>query len=368
MSLRTSPPFRADHVGSLLRPRFLTDAFKEFRDGEIGADEFKNRQDTAIQEVIRLQEGVGLQSVTDGEYRRASYWSRFVERVDGLEVREALFTFRDDHGHAQEFTAPHVASKVCRSQAIAVDEFEFVHEHTSATAKLTLPSPPSMHFWRLDQGIEPGVYDDTQEFFNDLATVYREEIAALAARGAKYIQMDDVPLAMLCDPAVRDRVRETGIDPEDLIRSYVKLFNDCLCDRPKNVRVAVHLCRGNYKGHFLSEGGYASIAELLFNELQVDAFFLEYDSPRAGDFQPLRFVPTDKIVVLGLVSSKTPELEPADELRRRIDEAAEHIDVDQLCLSPQCGFASTVAGNPITENDERAKLSLIVETAEHVWG
>jgi 5-methyltetrahydropteroyltriglutamate--homocysteine methyltransferase len=224
-----------------------------------------------------------------------------------------------------------------------------------------------MHFWRLDQGIELGVYDDMQDYFADLAAVYREEITALAALGAEYIQLDDVPLAMLCDSSVRDLVRETGIDPEDLIQSYVALCNDCLRDRPKGVCVAMHLCRGNYKGHFLSEGGYCAIAETLFNELQVDAFFLEYDSPRAGDFQPLRFVPANKIVVLELVSSKLPELEPVDMLRRRIDEAANHLDADQLCLSPQCGFASTVAGNPVSEEIEKAKLARIVETADRVW-
>jgi 5-methyltetrahydropteroyltriglutamate--homocysteine methyltransferase len=224
-----------------------------------------------------------------------------------------------------------------------------------------------MHFWRLDRGIEPGVYDNTQEFFSDLAAVYRQEITALAALGATYIQLDDVPLAMLCDPAVRDRVRETGVDPEDLVRTYVAFFNDCLRDRPDGVHVAVHLCRGNYKGHFLSEGGYSAVAEALFNVLQTDSCFLEYDSDRAGDFRPLRFVPRNKIVVLGLVSSKTPELEPVDDLCRRIDDAAKHLDLDRLCISPQCGFASTLGGNPVSEEDEKAKLGLIVETAAQVW-
>jgi 5-methyltetrahydropteroyltriglutamate--homocysteine methyltransferase len=291
-----------------------------------------------------------------------------VERIEGLEVREALFTFHDEDGHIHAFTAPHVGGRVRRSQDIAMDEFEFVKTHTSGTAKLTLPSPPSMHFWRLDQAIEPGVYDDPEDFFADLAAVYREEIAALTGHGATYIQLDDVPLAMLCDPAVHARVRQAGFDPDGLVDSYIALFNDCLRDRPDPLRVAVHVCRGNYKGHFLSEGGYGAIAEALFNDLNVDGFFLEYDSTRAGDFRPLRFVPRGKTVVLGLISSKTPELESVDDLCRRIDAAAQYIGIDQLCLSPQCGFASTVAGNPITEDDERAKLSLIVETAEKVWG
>jgi 5-methyltetrahydropteroyltriglutamate--homocysteine methyltransferase len=368
MTQRTTPPFRADHVGSLLRPKSLTAAFKKHRAGRLSDEEFREEQNSAILDVIRLQEHAGLRSITDGEFRRVSYWSRFVERIDGVEVREALFTFHDDDEHIHAFTAPHVAGKVRRARDIAVDEFEFVHGNTSATAKLTLPSPPSMHFWRLDKGVDPDAYPDKAEFFEDLAAVYRQEIAALAELGATYIQLDDVPLAMLCDQAVHERVRQSGLDPDELISDYVSLFNDCLRGRPENMSVAVHLCRGNYKGHFLSEGGYGVIAEKVFNDLQADAFFLEYDSARSGDFQPLKHVPADKVVVLGLVSSKTPELESVDELRLRIDEAAQHINIDQLCLSPQCGFASTIAGNPVTEDDELAKLSLIVETANKVWG
>lgn len=361
------PPFRADHVGSLLRPKSLTEAFKNHRNGSIGDAELRQAQDAAIRDAIRMQESAGLRSITDGEFRRTSYWGRFVEKVEGLEVREALFTFHDDHGHEQAFTAPHVAGEVRRTQGIALDEFEFVNRHTSATAKITLPSPASMHFWRLDRGIEPGAYDDQDAFFAALADVYRQEIAALAALGATYVQIDDVPLAMLCDPVIRDRVQQAGVDPEELVRTYVNLFNDCVRHRPDGVHVAVHFCRGNYKGHFLSAGGYGPVAEALFNVLEADSFFLEYDSSRAGDFRPLKYVPKRKLVVLGLVSSKTPELETIDELRGRIDDAARYLDLDQLCLSPQCGFASTIGGNPVTEDDEKAKLELIVETADRVW-
>jgi 5-methyltetrahydropteroyltriglutamate--homocysteine methyltransferase len=269
MTQRKKPPFRADHVGSLLRPKSLTNAFKRHRDGEIGDHELAAAQDEAIRDAIRLQESTGLQSITDGEFRRASYWGRFVEKVDGLEVREALFTFHDDHGHEQAFTAPHVADKVRRTRGIALDEFEFVRSYTGETAKITLPSPASMHFWRLDKGIEPGVYDGTQAFFADLASVYRKEIAALATLGATYIQIDDVPLAMLCDPLIRNRVQQSGVDPESLTRAYVDLFNDCIRNRPDGVHIAVHFCRGNYKGHFLSEGGYDAVAEALFKRAET---------------------------------------------------------------------------------------------------
>lgn len=368
MGERPAPPFRADHVGSLLRPRTINDAFKKFHSGEIDREAFTEVQDRAIDEVIRLQESVGLKSVTDGEFRRASYWSTFVERVDGLEVGESLFTFHDDHGHEQAFTAPIVVSKVGRSRTIAGDEFGYLKSHTAQTPKTTIVSPPTMHLFRLGKTIQDGVYADTAAYFADLAAVYREEIEALATDGCTYIQLDDVPVPMLCDPKVQARVREDGLDPDQLMADYVDLFNDCLRGRPAGVTVAVHMCRGNYKGKFLSEGGYETFAEMFFNKLDADAFFLEYDNERSGDFEPLRFVPKDKVAVLGIVSSKTPEMESKDSLKSRIEEAAKYIDLDQLCLSPQCGFASTVAGNPVTVDVEKAKLSLIVETAAEVWG
>ncbi len=361
------PPFRADHVGSLLRPKELTTAFRTFHSGDMAAAEFVAVQNAAIRNVVALQENSGLQSITDGEFRRASYWSRFVERVDGLEIRDAIFKFHDDHGHQRDFTAPHAGEKIRRNQAIALDEFSFLNEVTKRTAKVTLPSPPTMHFWRLNQSISDGVYEDRKAYFADLAEVYRQEIAALAAEGCTYVQLDEVPLAMLCDPTIRAQVNDDGTNAETLIDDYVALFNDSLKDRPADITVAMHLCRGNFKSHYLSEGSYEEVAGRLFNDINVDAFFLEYDTPRAGDFQPLRQVPAGKKIVLGLISTKSPELETSDELCARIEEAASCIDPVQLGISPQCGFASTAGGNPVSEDDEKAKLALVVSVAERMW-
>jgi len=363
----TKPPFRADHVGSLLRPKVLTSAFRSYHSGELADDEFIAIQDAAIRDVVELQESTGLKSITDGEFRRASYWARFVERVDGLEVREAVFKFHDDHGHEKDFTAPHVAAKVGRNQPIALDEYAFLRQVVKETAKVTLPSPPTMHFWRLNESISAGVYGDRKAYFQDLAKVFQAELAELAANGCSYVQLDEVPLAMLCDPTIRERVQDAGVEPGALIDDYVDLFNACLDGRPAGLTVAMHLCRGNFKSHYLSEGSYEEVAGRLFNDISVDGFFLEYDTSRAGDFQPLRRVPKDKKVILGLISTKSPEMETSDDLCARIEEAGAFIDMDQLGISPQCGFASTAGGNPVTEDDERAKLSLVVDVAKRMW-
>lgn len=362
------PPFRADHIGSLLRPARLRQAFKAHAARSLGDDEFRRIQDEAIREVVKLQERCGLEVVTDGEFRRTSYWARFVGLTEGLEVREAAFKFRDEHGHESDFTAPHVVGKVRRGGDITVDEFRFVREITRATPKITMPAPSTMHFWRGKQYADPGVYDDPRAFIADLGRVYREEIATLAAAGARYVQLDEVALAMLCDPAARDRVKADWADPEALVDLYVDAINEAVADRPAGMIVGVHMCRGNYKGKYLSEGGYDSIAAKLFQRAAVDHFLLEYDTPRAGDFAPLRLVPPGKGVVLGLVSSKSPVLEPLETLRRRVDEAAKYIDADRLAISPQCGFASTIGGNPVTEADEAAKLARCVEAARMIWG
>lgn len=362
------PPFRAEHVGSLLRPRPLIEAFKAHRDGRLDDAGFTAAQDAAIRDAVAMQEAVGLKSISDGEFRRPSYWARFVERVDGLEVREARFAFHDQAGHSQAFTVPYVAAPLRRSRSIAGDEYAFLWQATRETPKVTLPSPPTMHFWRLNEAVAPGAYASEGACFADLARVYAEEIAALAGAGASYVQIDDVPLAMLCDPAIRARVVRAGLDPEALTDAYIDLFNAAVGGRPAGVTLAVHLCRGNYKAHFLSEGGYDPIAAKFFGRLQADAFFLEYDTGRTGGFAPLGFVPADKTAVLGLVSTKTPALEDADALCRRIDEAARYLPLERLALSPQCGFASTVAGNPLSADDQRRKLALVVEVAARVWG
>ncbi len=329
---------------------------------------FAQVQDRAILEALALQERAGLRVVTDGEFRRGSYWSRFVDRVEGLGVREARFEFRDDRGRHQAFTAPHVEGKVARTCGISTDEFAFLNAKTEQTVKLTMPSPPTMHFWRGPDGLEKDAYPDPAAFLADLALVYQAEIAELARLGARYVQLDEVPLAMLCDPGVRAAVRERGEDPEALVATYVSAINAALAGRPPGLVAALHLCRGNFKGSYLSEGGYEAVAERIFSELRVDALLLEYDTARAGSFEPLRFVPRTTFAILGLVSTKTPSLEEPHALVRRIEEAARYVDVDRLGISPQCGFASTVAGNPLTLEDEEAKLGLVVEVARRVWG
>ncbi|HJO71607.1 MAG: 5-methyltetrahydropteroyltriglutamate--homocysteine S-methyltransferase [Alphaproteobacteria bacterium] len=364
---QSNPPFRAEHVGSLLRPKKLTQAFRAHGEGRLNDAEFAAIQDQCIRDVVKLQENVGLKSITDGEFRRASYWSHFVETVEGFGVRPARFKFRDAEGVEQDFLAPIAEGRVARNRSISGGEYEFLAAATRETPKVTIPSPPTMHFWG-GAGETDSVYPDVETFFADLALVYRAEIGALAEAGARYVQVDEVPLAMLCDQNVRDRLAEGGEDAERLIERYIELINACVGDRPPGLTIGLHLCRGNFKGRWLTQGGYDAVAEKMFTGIDVDAFFLEYDTPRAGDFAPLRFVPEEKSVVLGLVTTKSPELENPDDIKRRIDEAAKVVPLDRLAFSPQCGFASTVAGNPVTEKDEIKKLSLIVEVAREVWG
>ncbi len=361
------PPFRADHIGSLLRPAGLRQAFRAFHAGELDEDRFAAAQDAAIRDAIRLQQEVGLPVVTDGEFRRGSYWSRFVEGVEGLDVAEARFKFHDQHGHELAFTAPHVTAKLARRRPIALDEFTFMREHATALPKVTLPAPSTMHFWRGAAYAVPGLYGSPRDFFRDLAAIYRAEIADLAAAGCRYIQLDEVALAMLCDPAVRSKVAADGNDPARLVALYVEAISGAVAAAPPDMAVGVHMCRGNFKGKYLAEGGYDEIAKALFGAPGVTHFLLEFDTARAGDFAPLRHIAADKGVVLGLISSKNAALEKLDDLAGRIEEAARFIDKDRLAISPQCGFASTAAGNPVTEATQRAKLALCVAAAKAAW-
>jgi 5-methyltetrahydropteroyltriglutamate--homocysteine methyltransferase len=348
-------PARADHVGSLLRPKKLREAFRSL-EGEA----LREAQDDAVRDVVRLQRDCGLQVITDGEFRRISYWEKFVRLTKGLQVRDAVFTFHDSAGHESRFTAPYVNGRVSRTEPITLDELGFGNN------KITMPAPSTMHFYRFtDWG---SAYDNAEAFFKDLGKVYQAEIADLAAAGCKYVQLDEVAVAILCDPAARAKVEAGGGEPDRLVDLYIDAINQAVKGRPKGVAVGVHVCRGNYKGMYLSEGGYDSVAEKFFGRTEVDHFLLEFDTPRAGGFAPLRFVPKGKGVVLGLVSSKTPQLERMETLRRRTEDASKYIDPAYLAISPQCGFASTMGGNPLTEADERAKLKLCVDAARKIWG
>jgi 5-methyltetrahydropteroyltriglutamate--homocysteine methyltransferase len=361
------PPFRADHVGSLLRPPALKQAFRDHAGGRLSHADFVAAQDQAIREVIALQEACGLDVVTDGEFRRGSYWGRFVERTSGFAIKPALFKFRDDQGHETEFTATYAESKLARNQPLAVDEYEFLAAVTRACPKITLPAPSTMHFYRCTDFAAKEAYASVEAFFADIVAVFRAEIADFGRAGCRYVQLDEVALALLCDPAIRAKVEAAGQKPDRLIPLYIDAINACVDAAPAGMVFGVHMCRGNFKGRYLSQGGYEGVAEQFFSQTAVNHFLLEYDTPRAGDFRPLRFV-KGKGVVLGLVSSKTPVLESLEELRRRTDEASRFVDLDRLAISPQCGFASTVAGNPLTEADERAKLKLCVEAARTIWG
>src|SRR5260221_7192082 len=352
--------FRADHVGSLLRPKKLREAFRAHSEKKIDDQALRAAQDEAIRDVVKLQKDCGLEVNHGGEFRRISYWEKFVRLTKGLEVRDAEFTFHDAEGHESKFTAPYVSGKVSRAEPITLDELGF------GNTKITMPAPSTMHFYRFtDWG---SAYDKAESFFKDLGKVYQAEIADLAKAGCKYVQIDEVAVAILCDPAAREKVKARGENPDRLVDLYIDAINEAVKGRPKGMTVGVHVCRGNYKGMHLSEGGYDSVAERFFGRCNVDHFLLEFDTPRAGSFAPLRFVPKGKGVVLGLVSSKTPQLEPQDLLKRRTEEASRHIDLANLAISPQCGFASTIVGNPVTEADEKAKLRLCTEAARAIWG
>jgi 5-methyltetrahydropteroyltriglutamate--homocysteine methyltransferase len=365
---RTKPPFRADHVGSLLRPAALKEARGKRERGEITAEELKAIEDREIETVIRKQEAAGLRSVTDGEFRRAFWNYDFLGEIDGVEayLGERKIKFQ---GPQPKPMMLRVIGKLggYRPHPM-IDHFKFVAAHARAMPKMTIPSPSSLHFRYGRDAVPVDIYPDMDDFYRDLGEAYRKAVRAFSDAGCRYLQLDEVNFTYLCDPKLRAFVANRGEDPETLPHVYARMINAALSDVAPDMTRAMHLCRGNFQSTFVASGGYEPVAEILFNEINIDAYFMEYDSDRAGGFAPLRFVPKGKMVVLGLVTSKSGALESKDELKRRIDQAARFIDLDQLCLSPQCGFASTEEGNILAEDEQWAKLRRIVEVADEVWG
>ncbi len=370
---RTVPPFRADHVGSLLRPQKLLRARDEFAAGQISAERLRAIEDDAIRDVVQMQRDVGLQSATDGEFRRASWHMDFIYQLGGVEKVAGDITvhFRNADGEIDfKPAAIAVTDRVRLERTIFAEDFEFLKGVVGAgvTPKLTIPSPNMVHYRGGRAALDPSVYPDVDQFWADLASAYADQVRAIAQLGCTYLQFDDTSLAYLNDPAQREAMEQRGEDSAHLHETYVRNINNALAGRPAGLAITTHLCRGNFRSSWAAEGGYDFVAEALFGELDVDGFFLEYDDARSGGFEPLRFVAPGKMVVLGLVTTKRGELESKDELKRRIEEASRFVSIEQLCLSPQCGFSSTVEGNVVSYDDQVAKLELIVETAAEVWG
>ena len=366
--LRTTPPFRAYHVGSLLRPPQVREARARWERGEIGAGVLKAVEDIAIRDAIARQEAVGLRGVTDGEFRREFWHIDFLAGLDGVEsfVTERGIQFQ---GGETKPKGLRVTGKIGFSpQHPMIEHFRFLKEHTAATPKMTIPSPSVLHFRGGRKAVPVSIYPDMEAFYQDLGMAYRQALRAFADAGCRYLQLDETNLAYLCDPEQRQMLKDRGDDPGQLPSIYAGLINTAISDRPPDMTITMHLCRGNFRSLWIAQGGYEPVAEILFQQIGVNGYFMEYDTERAGGFEPLRFVPKGKTVVLGLVTSKTGTLETKDQLKRRIDDATKYASLDQLCLSPQCGFASTEEGNVLTETEQWAKLSMIVETAGEVWG
>ena len=365
---RVKPPFRADQVGSLLRSAALKDARAKRASEAISADELKAIEDREIAALIRKQELVGLKAITDGENRRRSWQIDFLERLPGIEsyAGERKFKF-------QGVQSPQVLIRVNGKLGAfnghpMIEHFNFVQTHTKQTPKMTIPSPSAVHFRHGREGVPEAIYPDMDEFYRDLGTTYRKAVRAFADAGCRYLQLDEVNFTYLCDPHQRQIVIDRGDDPDALPSIYASMINAAMSDIPSDMTITMHLCRGNFRSTFIASGGYEPVAEILFNTINVHGYFMEFDTERAGGFEPLRFVPKGKMVVLGLVTSKSGTLESKDELKRRIDQAAKFVPLDQLCLSPQCGFASSEEGNILAEEEQWRKLELVVEIAEEVWG
>jgi 5-methyltetrahydropteroyltriglutamate--homocysteine methyltransferase len=368
----SNAPYRADHVGSFLRPARLAKAREKFFADTLPVDELRAIEDECIRDLVARQEQVGLRGITDGEFRRTYFHVDFLEQLDGVTVTYGDFVakFRKDDGTEVGFRPPTmlVDAKINHSKAIQGADFDFLKSLVGQTPKVCIPAPSMLHFRGGRKGISEAVYPDLEQFYGDLATAYAAEVADLAARGCRYLQMDDTNLAYLCDPEIRQSTIDRGDDPDQLTHLYCRMVNEAINDRPSDMTITVHLCRGNFKSAWVAQGGYEPVADILLNEMKIDGFFLEYDDERSGDFAPLRFLPKGKQVVLGLMSSKLPTVESKDEIRQRIDEAAAYAPLDQLSLSHQCGFSSTAHGNDIGEDDQWRKLERCVDVAAEVWG
>lgn len=366
MTRRDVPPFRADHVGSFLRPPKLAEARRAFQAGEIPADAARAVEDECVREIVAMQEGLGFAAVTDGEFRRDYWHLDFMWGMDGVERWEAARFF--NFSNNQQGPMARVTGRVSNPGGVFRDMYGFLHRATSRTAKQTIPGPAMIHLRAGREAVDEDAYSGMGEFWADWVAAYRAEVAALHEAGCRYLQIDDVSLAYLCDEKMRAAFRERGDDPDKLAAFYTGLINQAVGERPADMAVTVHTCRGNFQSSWMAQGGYEPVAEQVFSNLDVDGIFIEFDSERAGGFEPLRHIPPDRVAVLGLVTTKTPELESKDALKRRIDEAARFAPIDNLCLSPQCGFASTYHGNALTEDDQKRKLALVVEVAGEVWG
>jgi 5-methyltetrahydropteroyltriglutamate--homocysteine methyltransferase len=365
---RTKPPFRADHVGSLLRPPALKEARAKHERGEIDDAALKAIEDREIEQAIRKQESIGLKSITDGEYRRAFWNYDFLGQIDGVEAYLGERKIKFQGVNPRPMMLRVVGKLGGYKPHPMIAHYQFVAAHTKATPKITIPSPSSLHFRYGRDSVPESIYPNMEDFYHDLGLGYRKAVHAFADVGCRYLQLDEVNFTYLCDPALRKVVSDRGENPDTLPATYATLINSAVADVPADMTIAMHLCRGNFRSTFVASGGYEPVAEILFNSINVNAYFMEYDSDRAGGFEPLRFVPKNKMVVLGIVTSKSGTLESKDDLKRRIDEAGKFISLDQLCLSPQCGFASTEEGNLLTYDEQWAKLSRVVEVANEVWG
>src|SRR5271169_2061280 len=367
---RTKPPFRADHVGSLLRTAALKAAREKRAHGELAAAALKEIEDREIEGVIRKQEDVGLQSITDGEYRRISWNLDFLENLDNVEsyAGERKVKFASSGPQPRQVLLRVIGKLGGYKPHPMIEHFKFLKAHTGQTPKMTIPSPSSLHFRYGRDAVPESIYPSMDDFYRDLGQSYCKVVRAFADVGCRYLQLDEVNLTYLCDPSLRKVITDRGEDPKTLPAAYAGMLNAAISDIPADMTITMHLCRGNFRSNFIATGGYEPVADILFNTINVHGYFMEYDSARAGGFEPLRFVPKGKTVVLGLVTSKTGVLESRDDLRRRIEEATKFIDLDQLCLSPQCGFASTEDGNTLAEDEQWAKLAMIVELADEIWG